>query len=269
MNNIITNKIIDKEEKLRYLIAIPCVNRIERNAINVIDKTFEGFEKADMFNSEIDFDIVLFESGSIDKSYLNFIEEYKSKYKKNIFIYESKNKENAITNTFRMFQYIKKIPKNYYNFIIWMDDDIFVCKKFMENADAWIKKYANFSYFSSLYVPYRTYFVKGSLNVQHADLSSFYGTCCTIFKIDLIHLPLQHWFWQHFEMFNFNPDTRFRDSIKRRYSNIKKICVSYPSLVQHMNIGSSIYKNKQANKGHKCNNFIGEDVDPKFYNIIR
>ena len=112
MNNIITNKIIPKDDKLKYLICIPCVNRTERNALNIIDKTFEGFEKAGMFESEIDFDIILFESGSIDKSYLNFVEEYKSKYKKNIFIYESNKKENANTNTYRMFVYIRKLPKN-------------------------------------------------------------------------------------------------------------------------------------------------------------
>ena len=75
MNNIITNKVIPEEYKLKYLICIPCVNRTERNALNIIDKTFEGFEKAGMFESDIDFDIILFESGSVDKSYLDFIQE--------------------------------------------------------------------------------------------------------------------------------------------------------------------------------------------------
>ena len=269
MNNIITNKVIPEEYKLKYLICIPCVNRTERNALNIIDKTFEGFEKAGMFESDIDFDIILFESGSVDKSYLDFIQEYKTKYKKNIFINESNKKENANTNTYRMFLILRKIPVNYYDFIIWMDDDVFVCQKFIENADAWIKKYANFSFFSSLYVPYRTYFIKGSVNVQHADLSNFYGTCCTIFKQDVVNLPIQNWFWQHFELFNFNPDARFRDCIRRKFNTLKKICVSFPSLVQHMNIGSSIYNNKNVNKGHKCNNFVGVDVDPKFYENIR
>ena len=47
------------------------------------------------------------------------------------------------------------------------------------------------------------------------------------------------------------------------------MCVSYPSLVQHMNIGSSIYQNKETNKGHSCNNFIGEENDPKFYELYK
>ena len=69
-------------------------------------------------------------------------------------------------------------------------------------------------------------------------------------------------------MFQFNPDVRFRESIRKYFFHVQKICVCYPSLVQHMNIGSSIYKNKQQNKGHKCNNFIGTDIDPKFYEIL-
>ena len=46
MNTIITNKVIPFQHILNYLIVIPCVNREERNALNVIDKTFEGFEKS-------------------------------------------------------------------------------------------------------------------------------------------------------------------------------------------------------------------------------
>ena len=39
----ITNKRIPYNQKLKYLIVIPCVNREERNAINIIDKTIEEF----------------------------------------------------------------------------------------------------------------------------------------------------------------------------------------------------------------------------------
>ena len=229
MNNIITNKVINKEEKLRYLICIPCVNREERNALNIIDKTFEGFEKAGMFESEINFDIILFESGSINKSYLDFIENYRTKYTKNIFIYESKQKQNANTNTYRMFLYIKKIPKNYYDFIIWMDDDVFVCQKFMENADAWIKKYANFSFFSSLYVPYRTYSIKGSLSVQHADMSNFYGTCCTIFKPEIVVFPIQNCSGNILNYFNLIQMHDLEIVLEENYPNLKK----YVFLIHH------------------------------------
>jgi hypothetical protein len=44
----------------------------------------------------------------------------------------------------------------------------------------------------------------------------------------------------------------------------KKICVSYPSLVDHMNIGSAIKQNKLINKDHKAKLFIGVNNDPKF-----
>ena len=38
INYFVNNQKI--ERVLKYLITIPCVNRIERNAINVIEKTF-------------------------------------------------------------------------------------------------------------------------------------------------------------------------------------------------------------------------------------
>jgi len=79
MNKIITNKVIPQQTQLKYLIVIPCVNREERNAINVIQQTFEGFEKSGLFQSNIDFKILLFESGSNDKSYLDFLQSYQEK----------------------------------------------------------------------------------------------------------------------------------------------------------------------------------------------
>lgn len=269
MNKIVTNKVISHEKNLKYLIVIPCVNRQERKAINVIDETFIGFEKSGMFESNIDFKIILFESGSYDKSYLDFIKDYQEKYPNKIVIIYSDLRLDGNGNTYKMFMYLNKIPKNDLDFIIWMDDDVFVCKKFIENADAWIKKYANFSMFSSLYVPYESRPIKNFNNIRHARVQDFIGTCCTIFKPEVIQYPLAQWFHKHHQLFDFNPDVRFRESIRKYFFHINKMCVSYPSLVQHMNIGSSIYKNKQKNKGHMCKNFIGEDIDPKFYEQLK
>jgi hypothetical protein len=92
MNKIkffISKEKISYDKKLNYLIAIPCVNREERNAINVIDKTFISFEKSGLFDSDINLTIMLFESGSKDRSYLDFIKTYIDKYciETNIKIY--------------------------------------------------------------------------------------------------------------------------------------------------------------------------------------
>jgi uncharacterized protein YdaU (DUF1376 family) len=46
LNYFITNQKIPYDKKLKYLITIPCVNREERNAINVIERTFQSFEKS-------------------------------------------------------------------------------------------------------------------------------------------------------------------------------------------------------------------------------
>ena len=271
MNYFITNQKISYDKKLKYLITIPCVNREERNAINVIERTFESFEKSQMFQSDIDFTIILFESGSKDTSYLNFINNYKEKYcnknnsNKKIEIIYSSVPLNGITNTLKMFFYINKLPDNLFDFVIWMDDDVFVCSNFIKNADIWIKNYANFSIFSSLYVPYNSYTIQNRKYVQLANLPGFYGTCCTIFKPKLSRFVIPTWFHSHFQKWEYNPDTRFRDSIRMKFPYAKKICVSYPSLVQHMNIGSAIKMKKQVNKGHKTKTFIGEDNDPQLY----
>jgi hypothetical protein len=70
---------------------------------------------------------------------------------------------------------------------------------------------------------------------------------------------------KHFEHFEYNPDARFRDCVKMFFPRVRKILVSFPSLVDHMNIGSAIYKNKNVNKGHKAKFYIGSLVDPKLY----
>ena len=271
MNYFITNQKISYDKKLKYLITIPCVNREERNAINVIERTFESFEKSQMFQSDIDFTIILFESGSKDTSYLNFINNYKEKYcnknnsNKKIEIIYSSVPLNGVTNTLKMFFYLNKLPDNLFDFVIWMDDDVFVCSNFIKNADIWIKNYANFSIFSSLYVPYNSFLIQNRKYVQLANLPGFYGTCCTIFKPKLSRFVIPTWFHSHFQKWEYNPDTRFRDSIRMKFPYAKKICVSYPSLVQHMNIGSAIKMKKQVNKGHKTKTFIGEDNDPQLY----
>lgn len=264
--SIITEKIILSDIKLKYLIVIPCVNREERNAINVIDKTFAGFEKSGLFTSDILVDILLFESGSQNVDYLNFLKEYITKYPNiKIGVIYSSFKLDGNSNTERMFVTLTKSEYQKYNFVIWMDDDIFVCKNFIKNADAWIKRYANYSLFSSLYVPYDSFFIKNRKYVKHANMPGFYGTCCTVFKPTLARFVLPFWNDSHFRQFNYNPDARFRDCLRKYFPNIKKICVSFPSLVDHMNIGSAINMQKNVKFGHKARFFIGEDKDPEFY----
>jgi hypothetical protein len=281
LSNIITKKQISYNTKLSYLIAIPCVNRSEKGAIDVIERTFESFEKSGMFQSHIKLTIMLFESGSKDTSYLNFLKKYND-YGSNGSNESNESNENNIknyniqiiyssvaldgnSNTLRMFFHINKLPSNLYDFVIWMDDDVFVCKKFIENADIWIKNYSNFSLFSSLYVPYNSFIIPNKKYVQLANLPGFYGTCCTIFKPTIAKYVIPTWYDEHFEKFSYNPDTRFRDSLRKRFPKAIKICVSSPSLVQHMNIGSAIKHKKKVSIGHKTNNFIGEDVDPELY----
>ena len=259
---IITKKRIPKNTNLKYLLIIPCVNREERSAVNIIKRTFESFENGGLFTTNIKFDLLLLESGSNNLDYLYFLVDIIKKYPNlNINISKSPTPLDAYGNTYRMFYYISKNSTEY-DFVIWMDDDVYVCKNFMENADAWIKRYANYSLFSSLYVPYKSVLIKNEKHCQLSDMGTFYGTCCVVLKPILAKYVLPN-----FMNFSGYPDWRFRKSIMSYFPGINGIVVSYPSLVQHIGIGSSIYKNKKTT-GHKARNFIGEDKDPKYYEQI-
>lgn len=251
---------------MKYIITIPCVNRAERGASNVLHRTFESFEKSGMFESKINFKIVLLESGSKDTSYLDFLQIYKEKYNTDIEVHYSDRVLNGTTNTFRMFVYIKKIMNNV-DYVLWMDDDVFACKNFIENADLWIRKYAKNLPFTSLYAPYRTN-VDYNIRFRHyAPIGGFFGTCCTVLRPYVADAILKHWFMPYFDQYNYNPDRRFRDCIMKEYPWYKIFFLSFPSLVQHMNIGSTIRKNPNS-RGHEALYFYGEHVDPNYKELI-
>lgn len=252
---------------MKYLIAIPCVNRAEKGATQVIEDTFRSFEKSGMFESSISFKILLLESGSKDRSYLDFVKTYQDKYNKDINILFSDIPLNGTTNTLRMFQFLKNMKKPFFDYVLWMDDDVWVCKNFIENADIWIRRYAKNTLFNSLYVPYPTF--KSSLKHPYrhiAQIGAFIGTCCTVFRPIIAKHVVKHWYTSYFNEFQYNPDVRFRESLRIEFPHIKGFYVSYPSLVEHMNIGSTIRKNGQ--KGHKSIFFPGEDFDPDYKNKI-
>ena len=71
---IITKKRIPKNTNLKYLLIIPCVNREERSAINIIKRTFESFENGGLFTTNIKFDLVtnFFSFGEMSKFYFNY-----------------------------------------------------------------------------------------------------------------------------------------------------------------------------------------------------
>jgi len=261
---------IPQNQSLKYLITIPCVNREERNAIQIIDKTFENFEKQGIFQHYPHFtvDILLFESGSKSLSYLQFIKSFHEKYPGRIKIMLSKRNLDGPQNIYRMFSYIQQQAIHHYDFCIWMDDDILVCKNFLQNMDSWVRQHINFTIFGSLYSPYQSYPIQNpnmSSYCQESFVRSYHGSCCTIFKPLLAKYITPLWFKTEKLRFVKEPDLRFRESIMKFFPNIKKFLVCSPSIVQHLNIGSAIYQHKQIRKGHTARHFIGIEEDPLWY----
>ncbi len=272
MNKIINLKPIPKNKKLKYAICITCVNREEKGHKNIIEDTFKSFENGGMFESKIDIEFLLFESGSKSIDYLNFLDKYKEKYSNlKIKIIENTFPLDGFTNTHRMFLYLTKFEKelkennkleDLYDFILWMDDDIWVCKKFLENMDAWVKRFANFTIFSSLYVPFITFPMKNNNLAHSAYIYNYFGSCCTIFKPQLAKYIITHFFEKVGK-----PDSKFRRSIEHYFPGSNKILVSSVSLVQHMNAGSVNHADNKGYKGHSAKNFVGF-IDPKIYKVI-
>ncbi len=269
---IVNLKRIPKQQKLKYAICITCVNREEKGHKNIIQETFRSFENGGMFESKIDVEFLLFESGSKNFDYLNFIEKYKEKYNHlKIHIITNSFPLDGFTNTHRMFLHLTKYEsqlkennklEDLYDFVLWMDDDIWVCKKFLENMDAWVKRFANFSIFTSLYIPFITFPMKNN-NIAHtAYIYNYFGSCCTIFRPQLAKFIPQHFFDKVGK-----PDSKFRRCIEHHFPSMNKILVSSVSLVQHMNAGSVNHADNKGYKGHMAKNFVGF-VDPKIYRYV-
>ncbi len=272
MNKIINLRPIPKNKKLKYLICITCVNREEKGHKNIIEDTFKSFEEGGMFESKIDTEYILFESGSKNLDYLNFIEKYKEKYPNvKIQILNNSFSLDGFTNTHRMFLHLSKLEnelkennklEDLYDFILWMDDDIWVCKKFLENMDAWVKRFANFSIFSSLYIPFITFPMKNNNLAHHAFIYNYFGSCCTIFKPQIAKYVVPYFFSKVGK-----PDSKFRRCIEHHFPRMNKILVSSVSLVQHMNAGSVNHSDNNGYKGHWAKNFVGKR-DPQIYKVI-
>lgn len=249
---------------MRYLICIPCVNREEKaNVKNVIHITFKSFEDGGIFQQKkVPFDIFLFESGSKNLDYLQFLDEYRQKYPHiQIRVFTNDFPLDGYTNTHRMFLHLSQMEKetNPYDYVMWMDDDILVCKRFMENVDGWMRKFGHKSIFSSLYVCYPSFPTQIHPSVHYSHIHNYYGSCCTIFRP-----PLSRAIPQHFFNKVGKPDSKFRRCIEHFFPNHRTILVPNVSFVQHLNAGSVNHAGTQY-KGHKSHNFIGVRRDPKFW----
>ncbi len=259
---------IGEDEICTYTVMIPCVNRTERGAINVIDKTFDNFEENGYFDEiqNVNIQFYLLESGSKDLSYLAALKPYLDKYPNKIKLVLSKEPLDGPKNILRIFQIVNKYVYDPNHFIIWMDDDILICKNFLKNCDHWIREYMNYTLFGSLYSPYHSFDNNPNFfNCKKSYIRSYHGSCCTIFKPILAKYIIPLWFKTNMLRNVTEPDLRYRESIMKFFPHIQFFLVSYPSLVEHLNIGSAIYQHKQIKKGHHARIFMGIDKDPMWY----
>jgi len=255
-NKLITNRIISKKHRLKYIICLMCCNRKELNAINTIEETIDGFLKANIFRGEFDYDFYIFDTGSTTINYMKNINNKLLKNNIKYKIFTNKTRLSGEFNLINVFRFITK-HKLLYDFAILLEDDIYCCNHLIKNIDIFLKRFGNFALLHTFYTPFESN--DTNLNyLRYSNISTFFGTCCCAFKPELLTHVLKHWKYN-----NKPPDMKFREAIHEAFPPAKYVFCSYPSLVQHMRDGSAIFKHSKKT-GHQTDTFIGPNKDPMF-----
>lgn len=251
-----SDKIITK-----YVISILAYNRSDLGNDNLIKESMISLYKSGLFESNIDFKLLLHDSGSLDMEYL---EEYKNL--PNVIIKKCKQSTNQLVNAHSMLSYINNNIEC--DYIIYMEDDILFCKNWLENIDNWIHKHEeNTDLIFSFYSPYLDTLIEyennKDIDMWKYNIEKFYGAQCLAFKPDKILSILS--IFNKSDLYPKNNGIGipgFTDMLIQNWlkNNSEKsfIKCSVPNLIQHMNIASSY-----GTTGHKSLCFFGEDVDPR------
>lgn len=236
----------------KYIMAMTVCNRLEKNGTPTLDLTIDSLKKSGLWQSKIDFTLVLHDSGSVDTSYLDKYESLP-----NVLVVKSKEKAGILKNAVLMLKYIcKNLQADY---ILYIEDDILFCKNWIENLDHWTRSYIRpADWCFSFYCPYEHLSPFG-LNIFNWRLDSFYGTQCFGVPFDKLASLTDFFEKKNKEGYERGNDMFLSEWI-RISSRKESIKTSYPSIVQHMAIGSTL-----DSYAHKSPSFLGEDIDPKFY----
>lgn len=240
----------------------------ENNKHNVIPPenyfhiTMESLKKSGLFESDINYELHLFDGGSLNLDYLNEYKEWK-----NVFIHPTDKYITRNENWIRALKYSENVNCNY---VIGLEDDLKFCKNWIESIHKFTsenKKLIDNNPMTMFYCPYqeieRKYNNKKLYWLQ--PYKKFYGTQCIMFtKQRAIHCAnhIEHAILNHKDYkFNFRSKissgmfTQAFDMWLQEWGQSefpkKYFVASAPSFVQHI-----------GEKGHckyHTSFFLGED----------
>lgn len=241
---------------MKYTIVMETCNREEKGrGTNLLAETIQSLVKSGLWGSTIDFHLVIHDSGSKDKS---FLEPFKNLEKTTVVSCE--NKELNLRNVQYAFTYVlKNHPCDY---VINLEDDVIFCKNWIENIDGWIKKYVNDKdIFFSFFTPYNIASYLGNKKIQiwrEYKIESFYGNQCLGFPYNQLENAIE--VLSNVKTVGFNADIMFQRWLKK-YGKKPTIKSSHPCLVQHRNLNTTMSHQTTV----LSYSFLGEDIDPELY----
>lgn len=242
-------------DKFSYVIAMTVCNRSELGGETLLELTMNSLIKSGLFESKINFKILLHDTGSDDTSYLEKYENIP-----NIIIKKCPVRTIQRINAYNMLKYIEEQLKC--DYVICIEDDILFSKNWIENIDGWIKKYKKstdilFTFYCS-YEVQKKYFEDEYETWNTYNIDNFYGTQCYVFQYNRIN-ELSKIYYDSDLTKNEYVGMLLQKWVKK-YSIKSYIKACVPCIVQHINRGTSL-----KSVSHTSFTFLGEDSDPKFY----
>ena len=243
---------------MKIVLAMITINRMEfdltdekRSGKNYINQTMQSLDRSGLWGSSTPYELHVYDGGSKD---LSFIEpQWRNRMQLHTIDKKILPRENCGRAIIDATNYGG-------DWIMFLEDDIAVCKDFLDAAASWIERNVNEQHrVLTFYTPYREVqeAVLRGVELWHYPVLAFYGTQAIAIRTsdaqscgDHIHDDVE-----------YSPQS-YDLSLKRwhmnNYPDHGHFLATAPCFVQHTGEDSAL----NPGRFHACQSFIGEDWRP-------
>jgi len=226
------------------------INRAPKT--NYLDTTLKNLEQGGLFKSRIPFSFQIFDSGSEDLTYLKGIE---GRYP----VVRTKSRLSLLGNAARA---LSQGSQQDCDFVIFLEDDIEVCSRWLESIDGWLSHYCSEAMrIAVFYTPYPDVLrcFKEKRPVWKYPSRAFYGSQCFALRRDDAESLSRYLSSVECK----GTDLIIKDWLNLTYPTNPFFYASCPSFVQHIGIDSSLGERK----AHQCSSYQGQNwkFHPEYY----
>ena len=235
--------------KLKYVIGITTCNREADASVQTLPLTIASLQRSGLWESDIDFELVIHDHGSVDQSYLDEFDQLP----RCTVVRNSTQAPGHQENLLGMLEYIHS--QKPCDFVLWLEDDVLVCDKWIENATAWVEAHARVAPAATLYHQYA--YIEGTRSL--ALDGGYYGTQAIVLNTAWLPRFIAYLKQRQTTDWGALTDLLFAAWL-REDLGLTSIAAPDVSLVQHMPQHSVLHTPQ-----HTAQAFPGEDTDPKLY----